>query len=59
MEALTLVRKKIYDPILRLLHLAIGLSVLGLLASAMIAYFLHPGPQKSALWLLHIKIGTH
>lgn len=57
METLTTIRKKVYDPILRLIHLAIGLSVLGLILTAAYAYVQIPGPQKTILWILHIKIG--
>jgi Ni,Fe-hydrogenase I cytochrome b subunit len=57
MEELHLVRKKIYDPVLRIMHLSLGLGCLFLLASGILASMTEPGEKAAAIWDLHISMG--
>ena len=57
MEAIHLVRKKVYDPFLRLMHLLLGSSVIGLMITGWLANYEEPGPETAWLWDVHIKLG--
>ncbi len=46
-----------FDPLLRLLHWAIALSVIALIATSQLAELLEHGPYEHAIWNLHILSG--
>jgi len=50
-------RKKIYDPIQRLIHAWIGLLVLGLIALGLFSREMEPGTAKQGLVQLHLILG--
>ncbi len=50
-------RKKIYDPIQRLIHAWIGLLVLGLIALGLLSKSLEPGAAKQGLVHMHLILG--
>jgi Ni/Fe-hydrogenase 1 B-type cytochrome subunit len=47
----------VYDPLLRLLHWAIALSILALIATSQLAEAFEDGPYENTLWDLHILSG--
>jgi cytochrome b561 len=49
--------RRVYDPLLRVLHWAIALSVVALIASSQLAEVFEDGPWESAIWNLHILAG--
>lgn len=57
MDRVNLVRKKVYDPVLRLSHLLIGLSFLGLAMTGWGKGFFEWGEEREALWTVHISFG--
>ena len=57
MSRLTLVREKVYDPVLRIIHLWIGLSTLLLLASSQISKWIALTPESVMLWRFHAWLG--
>lgn len=56
-EIQSLSRQKVYDPVLRLLHLVMGVSILGLLLTGKAGEFMEEGSAKGGLWTLHIALG--
>lgn len=57
METLTYRRQKVYDPVLRLIHLWNGLSILFLMATIWLSELFERGVGEDTLWQLHIYIG--
>lgn len=57
METITYQRKKVYDPILRLIHLWNGLSILFLMTTIWISDLFEKGVGEKTLWQIHIYIG--
>ncbi|MDP3420875.1 MAG: cytochrome b/b6 domain-containing protein [Thiobacillus sp.] len=49
--------RRVYDPLLRVLHWAIALSVVALIISSQLAEAFEDGPWESATWNLHILAG--
>jgi Ni/Fe-hydrogenase 1 B-type cytochrome subunit len=53
-----LIRKKIYDPILRVIHLGVSLFCILLLISAYMAkYYYEEGAIRKAFWVVHVYAG--
>lgn len=52
-----LIREKVYDPILRILHAWNGLAILLLILSSLVAEWLEYTPEATALWRLHVWTG--
>ena len=50
-------RKKIYDPIQRLIHAGIGLLVLGLIVLGLVSRGMEPGAAKQGLVRIHLIFG--
>jgi len=48
---------RVFDPLLRLLHWAIALSILALIATSQLAEAFEDGPYESTVWDLHILAG--
>lgn len=57
METITYRRQKVYDPILRLIHLWNGLAILFLMATIWLSELFEKGVGEDTLWQLHIYIG--
>lgn len=57
METITYQRKKVYDPILRLLHLWNGLAILFLMTTIWLSDLFEKGVGEKTLWQFHIYIG--
>jgi len=53
----TIQARRVYDPLLRLLHWAIALSILALIATSQLAELFEHGPYEDTLWNLHIVSG--
>ncbi len=49
--------RRVYDPLLRVLHWVIALSVVALIASSQLAEAFEHGPWEAAIWNLHILAG--
>lgn len=49
--------RRVYDPLLRLLHWTIALSVLTLVASSQLAEAFEHGPTETTLWNIHLVAG--
>lgn len=49
--------RKVYDPILRLIHACNALAILGLIATALLAEAFEHGALEDRLWQLHILAG--
>lgn len=49
--------RRVYDPLLRLLHAAIALSVIALIVTSQLAEWFEHGPYEDTLWNLHILSG--
>lgn len=52
-----LIREKVYDPILRILHAWNGLAILLLVISSLVAEWFRYTPQAVELWRLHVWAG--
>lgn len=50
-------RQRVYDPLLRVLHWTIALSVVALIATSQLAEAFEHGPEETALWNLHLIAG--
>jgi len=48
---------RVYDPLLRLLHWAIALSIVALVATSQLAEAFEHGPYEETIWNLHILAG--
>src|SRR3569833_2233391 len=48
---------RVFDPLLRLLHWVIALSIVSLIATSQLADWFEHGPYEKTLWNLHILIG--
>jgi len=57
METITYRRQKVYDPVLRFIHLWNGLSILFLMATIWLSELFEKGVGEKTLWQLHIYIG--
>ncbi|HNQ03052.1 MAG TPA: cytochrome b/b6 domain-containing protein [Thiobacillaceae bacterium] len=57
MERLNLIRERVYDPVLRIIHLWIALLVLLLLLSGLIAKWIAFTPEAVMLWRYHTWLG--
>lgn len=57
MEKLTYNRHKVYDPVLRFIHLWNGLAILFLILTIWLEDFFDKGASEDALWQLHIYLG--
>lgn len=57
MEAITLQRKKVYDPGLRLIHVAIALAVVALALTGWSAEWFEKGAAEKTIWTVHITAG--
>lgn len=57
MQTFTYQRVKIYDPILRLIHLWNGLAIVFLMATIWLSELFEKGAGEDTLWQLHIYIG--
>jgi cytochrome b len=49
--------RRVFDPLLRLLHWTLALSIILLIATSQLAEVFEDGPYESTLWNLHIVIG--
>ena len=49
--------RRVYDPLLRLLHATIALSIIALIATSQLADWFEHGPYEDTLWNLHILSG--
>lgn len=57
MEAITYHRQKVYDPLLRFIHLWNGLAILFLMLSVWLSELFEKGVGEKTLWQMHIYIG--
>ena len=57
METITYQRLKVYDPVLRLIHLWNGLAILFLMTTIWLSDLFEKGVGEKTLWQLHIYIG--
>lgn len=57
MERLSLIREKVFDPVLRIIHLWIALAILLLLLSSQIAKWIAFTPEAMMLWRFHVWFG--
>jgi cytochrome b len=57
MTRIILIREKVYDPVLRIIHLWIGLTILLLLLSGQLAKWTAFTPESAALWHIHVWLG--
>lgn len=48
---------RVFDPLLRLLHWVIALSIVSLIVTSQLADWFEHGPYEKTLWNLHILIG--
>jgi cytochrome b len=49
--------RRVYDPLLRLLHATIALSIIALIITSQLADWFEHGPYEKTLWNLHILSG--
>jgi Ni/Fe-hydrogenase 1 B-type cytochrome subunit len=49
--------RRVYDPLLRLLHATIGLAIIALIVTSQLADWFEHGPYEKTLWNLHILSG--
>ena len=49
--------QRVFDPLLRLLHWVIALTIVGLIITSQAADWFEDGPYEKTLWNLHILIG--
>jgi len=57
METITYQRQKVYDPVLRLIHLWNGLAILFLMTTIWLSDLFEKGVGEKTLWQVHIYIG--
>lgn len=57
MEILKYRRRKVYDPVLRLIHLWNGLAILFLMTTIWLSELFEKGVGEDTLWQLHIYLG--
>lgn len=57
MTRMALIREKVYDPVLRLIHVWIGLTVVLLLLSGQFAKWIAFTPEAVMLWRFHLWLG--
>ncbi len=57
MEKISYSRQKVYDPILRLIHMWNGMAILFLMMTIWISELFEKGVGEKTLWQLHIYIG--
>ena len=57
METVTYKRQKVYDPVLRFIHLWNGLAILFLITTVWLSDLFDQGASENALWQLHIYLG--
>lgn len=57
METMALERRKVYDPVLRLIHVVNALAIVFLAATGWSAEAFEKGPGEKTLWTLHIFAG--
>jgi cytochrome b len=57
METLTYRRQKVYDPVLRLIHVWNGLAILFLMATVWLSNLFEKGVGEETLWKFHIYLG--
>lgn len=57
MTRMRLIREKVYDPVLRIIHLWVGLTLLLLLVSSQIAKWTAFTPEAVMLWRFHVWLG--
>ncbi len=57
METLSYRRQKVYDPVLRLIHMWNGLVILFLMATIWLSELFEKGVGEDTLWQLHIYLG--
>lgn len=57
MEQGRFIRKKVYDPLLRWIHLILGLSTLTLIATGVLGASTEPGGRQALIWDLHVEVG--
>ncbi len=57
METLTYRRQKVYDPILRLIHMWNGLAILFLMTTVWLSDLFEKGVGEDTVWQLHIYLG--
>lgn len=57
MSHANLIPQRVYDPLLRVLHWTIALSVIALVATSQIAESFEHGPVEKALWNAHLIAG--
>lgn len=57
MEQISIITRKIYDPLQRVLHWTIALSCLILLATGLGAEYVEAGAARNQLWHFHINAG--
>lgn len=57
MERITYERRRVYDPLLRLLHAWLALCIAFLIATAWLAELFEHGPAESTIWHLHAYAG--
>lgn len=57
MTRMILIREKVYDPVLRIIHLWVGLTLLLLLLSSQIAKWIAFSPEAAMLWQFHVWLG--
>ncbi len=49
--------RRVYDPLLRLLHATLALSIIALIVTSQLADWFEHGPYEKSLWNLHILSG--
>ena len=57
MDRQVLVREKVYDPVIRILHAWNGLTILLLVITSLAAEALRYSPEAAALWRFHVWTG--
>lgn len=57
METINLERRKVYDPVLRLIHIVNALAIVFLAATGWSAEAFEKGPGEKTIWTLHIFAG--
>ena len=57
MTGQVLIREKVYDPILRILHAWNGLAILLLILSSLVAETIAFTPEATSLWRFHVWTG--
>lgn len=57
METITYRRQKVYDPVLRMIHLWNGLAIIFLMMTIWLSDLFEKGAAEDALWQMHINVG--